>query len=1384
MIQKRLLKLIMVWLILLGSIGHVKAAASDENVAFNESKNSKNIEKEIMNLNTPNDINYRGKDGTSWISNFSVVNDKPEYLSGQTGTTYVRFSITESEDPIQNAVLQVKIPAEYIEPGTIRPTMFSSAESVSVTLEEEGKYYYVRYYLKDIDGGANVDVPITWVTKNGMTPDGYDLIISAIMIVEGTPVAGAEASAVTKIKILEPYIQKNIFEPMPTTGYIGGVIYTYRDGLTYNLGKADLNNPGYLTANEADLIPIKFSITINFPSTFGQRNYKEFYVTDRLPEGAVFKQSLNPGWVYDEETHTATYTQILSGEGTKNIQQWSRYPIVLLFPGAKLNELKTNKMELTMVPPNQQQYETDFYDEDTITFKITGTTPPPPKKEIVFRKIAKTNAQFMDTPDMKENRELPFEIWIKNDNNLELDLENIVINDNKLNSNLKFSKLIVYRYDGSKVPNYRIIVTYEDGTEEIVQYSLQENNPVTQLKEIYVFKDKAVAFRYEMLEGAKLVPGGMIILHPYVKIRNPETTFATLTMPNTASLSTNYVGETATIKKEATASFKLLPFNTIVDFEKVYGTGTYVNNRYVEVGEKLNYRLEFDVVQIGQGSVIEGVKIIDFIPFGNQYVPGSATIGLRGSAPVTDFDIQFDLGPMEPEIIYNYKNTGKTALVWSLGDIKANRSLQYTGSSFLINYQVEVTKYTVHGPNRNSAYLAWYNAKGRNQGEVLFDTRTKYLYTDRNDFNDNGYTDDVMVWGFLDFNFNDVKEFLISKTVKGYLDKTFSDSGLSELARRGQYKFMVVNNTNTEYTEMTFIDLLPKPGDLTAGGDLQGNRFNRNSDFPITLAGPITVPSKFDVFYSTADTSEYTDIKDFIENGEWVSSLEDYSAATCFKLVLKENEVFKPGEYIEFFMDFNVPFDITLDNESQAVNSFGTYNNITTSITESNFIKLNIVKYKVDGYVFDDFDKNGVFDPEKESPFGNYTVTLLNEDGSIAKDPSGKPYVTTTDETGYYSIDVYHNGEYKIQVKTPEGYELTLFEYQKNYDYGSGINPETPEMSDSFTLNIDNPLERRNAGYYRIPTYIDISVKKEWDDGENRDGKRPDSITIHLLANGVEAASATVTAADGWQWTFSNLAEYSEGKKIDYTVTEEAVTDYTTTQDGFNFTNSYTPETIDVAVRGNWDDGNNQDGIRPDSIIVRLLANGIEVASAAVTEADGWQWTFTDLPKYYDGGKEIDYTVTEDAVTDYTTAQDGYNFTNSHTPETVDVAGSCAWNDENDKDGKRPDSIMVSLLANGVEVASATVTAADGWAWSFAGLDKYENGEQIVYTITGDEVAGYTTEVTGFDIKNTYVPVVMEVVPKTGDNFNPAIWFAIMLISLIAMVSLSVYQYNSGRQTV
>ena len=57
-----------------------------------------------------------------------------------------------------------------------------------------------------------------------------------------------------------------------------------------------------------------------------------------------------------------------------------------------------------------------------------------------------------------------------------------------------------------------------------------------------------------------------------------------------------------------------------------------------------------------------------------------------------------------------------------------------------------------------------------------------------------------------------------------------------------------------------------------------------------------------------------------------------------------------------------------------------------------------------------------------------------------------------------------------------------------------------------------------------------------------------------------------------------------------------------------------------------WDDSDDQDGIRPESITVDLYANGDKVDSVTVTEEDGWKWTFEGLPKY-DGGDEIEYTM-------------------------------------------------------------------------------------------------------------------------------------------------------------
>ena len=91
---------------------------------------------------------------------------------------------------------------------------------------------------------------------------------------------------------------------------------------------------------------------------------------------------------------------------------------------------------------------------------------------------------------------------------------------------------------------------------------------------------------------------------------------------------------------------------------------------------------------------------------------------------------------------------------------------------------------------------------------------------------------------------------------------------------------------------------------------------------------------------------------------------------------------------------------------------------------------------------------------------------------------------------------------------------------------------------------------------------------------------------------------------------------------------------------------------------------------------------------------------------------------------------------NTYTPETIDIHGQKTWDDVNNKDGKRPTEISVNLLANGIKVKSQIVTAENNWEYTFNGVPKYSKGEPIEYTVSEDEVVGYTPTITDYDITN------------------------------------------------
>lgn len=341
--------------------------------------------------------------------------------------------------------------------------------------------------------------------------------------------------------------------------------------------------------------------------------------------------------------------------------------------------------------------------------------------------------------------------------------------------------------------------------------------------------------------------------------------------------------------------------------------------------------------------------------------------------------------------------------------------------------------------------------------------------------------------------------------------------------------------------------------------------------------------------------------------------------------------------------------------------------------------------------------------------------------------PGDISFFVTNQETGRYN-QVDH---------TPQLWQTMLY-----------ITEESKDISASFEINRDDQA------------VVEIKGSKTWDDNEDQDGKRPEEIVVELHANGVKVDSKTVRADDGWSWDFGSQPMYKDGGLVTYTLVEQEVDDYTTHYHGFNITNSYTPGKTSITVEKEWFDDNNRDGIRPSSVTVRLLADGVDTQKTITLNAEGnWEGEFEDLDEYANG-ERIVYTIEEVTVDGYTcvisgSAHEGFEIANTHAPETVEVSGKKIWDDAGDQDGKRPESITIRLHADGVEKDSVTVTADDNWEWTFSNLKKYDQGTEIVYTVTEDEVKDYSTtyDPHSYDITNTYTPGKVSItVSKTWDD--------------------------------
>ena len=95
------------------------------------------------------------------------------------------------------------------------------------------------------------------------------------------------------------------------------------------------------------------------------------------------------------------------------------------------------------------------------------------------------------------------------------------------------------------------------------------------------------------------------------------------------------------------------------------------------------------------------------------------------------------------------------------------------------------------------------------------------------------------------------------------------------------------------------------------------------------------------------------------------------------------------------------------------------------------------------------------------------------------------------------------------------------------------------------------------------------------------------------------------------EYTEEEVPIFSEGKLITYTLSEQDIEYYVLDPEvgisgnpdaGYTIKNNHTPETVGLTVTKKWDDKDNQDGKRTDSVDVQLYKDGVIFSGKFVEE--------------------------------------------------------------------------------------------------------------------------------------------------------------------------------------
>ena len=1309
-----------------------------------------------------------------------LYGDKQEHPGGMAYNTsdtmsgYIQITPKNLTTDLDDVVVNLVLPGKYLDEVNV-PEFNSSSQHDALTVTKVGDDYHVSLHFTGYQKSEVLTLPFIAKFKLGFPPTNYSMDITGKLNINGAETA------------LNSITWKPLYKDYTLTKFVN---QNYDATMSRDYAEA---SPGIVTGadgkkyiEKATSVPFAFLLDgMRGQYNGSYRQLESATITDKLPtytdkdgktRTAVLDTGKSEGWV---DNGDGTVSKTFVADENKNVQSYHsdlmqkiqdksflylKFPDLVMEKDQTLEDVLvkdlTNTASVVGIPAERGEGEPDVTAEDSLIFRLTSRDL---EGKGAFAKQADGNVY--DSTDYKAAN---YKWLLKYNNTTPFAQKNIVFYDEQVDSRLKFTKIEYGRMligiygNGPLINQYvkRIILTMEDGSTKEIQPEADKDG----FGNIDLTKyGTVVGWKLEMKDDFELPSGQGIYISTYTAFKDPEKTHidqndeSKNAYENTGRI-TYKTQSGADRDQSAKWQFKLLPLTENVNLTK----NTDYNNVQFTDGKTIRFALSADDVRLDPGKDYKDLRVIDL------FDPNTLDIDFNYLDQYFDKNNTRFYAPWYKsyEVIENYHNSGRSALIIHLDQKEfIKRALETGGKANLPFIYTKLKGKADGGTFTNHIYLA---------GEGLWDLETanpNRVAVDSYDLNNNGSTTDKIP--HAESNYTIVAaEGVYSRKFIAKNDDLSDASTVTRTFKPGEtfnYKLTIKNNTDNPVENTVIYDVLPKVGDVNT---LDASA--RKTEYTVSLRGPITAPEGWTAYYTTDTTVTASTMAQAADKDIWSADVTDYSKVTGIKVVANEGTTIGARSQVDVAVPVVNPSELTdqvkqlmlertEDNKDnggrsgvvQAHNQFGYKAKGHEGNRESNTVTSQIFAAS--------FHVKKVDKDDTSKGLAGAEFTLSDATGAVLA-------TQVSDKDGDLSFTTLTEGTYTLkETKAPNNYKLDETEHAVVVTYDAD--------QQLYHVTIDGEAAGSKASPKVIANeqdihYIDLEASKVWDDQDNVEGLRPEKIEFQLYKNGTaEGKPVALSAGNDWKVIFSALPDKdNDGNVITYTVKEVKVpTHYTAESQEAQFvdgkatiTNKRTPETTEVSVKKVWDDAQNQDGLRPSTITVHLLANGEEVQTATLSgEGDTWSHSFTDLPVYKNGQKLV-YTVTEDTVANYSTAIDGSTITNTYKPGRTSLTVTKKWADAENQDGLRPKSIKVQLYANdqksGKEVE---LSAANDWTYTFSDLDEKKAGQAIQYTVKETEVPeGYTQTVETTNpgqvvISNTHTPSKTKVqVSKKWDDAN------------------------------